>query len=241
MLGPAKPRRLDQPIGVTLDDLVPQSNFYRHVEAKLDLSFVRAWARDLYGERRPSIDPVVFIKLQLAMFFEGIRSKRQLIETARLNLAHRWYQGYALDEALSDHSSPTRIRQRLGIDIFKRVVDLSPEAGLFCGRDSGPGGFPPQGVYFLNPPPQLDRCRTGVNQSLGPAATRRSRRMPLRVDCDAFVLIAAMNPCPCGYSGDPRRACTCAPGAIGRYRSGGQVGCSRNLSTLRCGLLLVAE
>jgi magnesium chelatase family protein len=27
-----------------------------------------------------------------------------------------------------------------------------------------------------------------------------------------------MNPCPCGYSGDPRRACSCAPGAIGRYQ-----------------------
>jgi hypothetical protein len=39
-----------------------------------------------------------------------------------------------------------------------------------------------------------------------------------RVDCDAFVLIAAMNPCPCGYYGDPRRACSCAPGAISRYQ-----------------------
>src|SRR5215204_4080999 len=38
------------------------------------------------------------------------------------------------------------------------------------------------------------------------------------VDCDAFVLIAAMNPCPCGYYGDPRRACSRAPGAIGRYQ-----------------------
>ena len=52
-----------------------------------------------YAERgRPSIDPVVFFKLQLVMFFEGIRSERQLIETASLNLAHRWYLGYALDE-----------------------------------------------------------------------------------------------------------------------------------------------
>ena len=33
-----------------------------------------------------------------------------------------------------------------------------------------------------------------------------------------FTLIAAMNPCPCGYYGDPRRACSCAPGAIGRYQ-----------------------
>src|SRR5215210_93797 len=36
----------------------------------------------------------------------------------------------------------------------------------------------------------------------------------LGVACDPFALTAAMNPCPCGYVGDPRRACTCALGAI---------------------------
>jgi hypothetical protein len=42
------------------------------LEAKLDLGFVREWRQKLYAERgRPSIDPVVFFKLQLVMFFEG--------------------------------------------------------------------------------------------------------------------------------------------------------------------------
>jgi transposase len=105
MLGPPKPRRLDEPIAVSLEDLVPADHFYRHLEAALDLDFVRGWARELYAERgRPSIDPVVFFKLQLVMFFEGIRSERKLIETASLNLAHRWYLGYALDETLPHHS-----------------------------------------------------------------------------------------------------------------------------------------
>ena len=72
MLGSAEPRRLDQPIAVSLEDLVPQDHFYRHLEAKLDLGFVREWAQDLYAERgRPSIDPVVFFKLQLVLFVEG--------------------------------------------------------------------------------------------------------------------------------------------------------------------------
>jgi transposase len=140
MLGPPKPRRLDQPIAVSLEDLVPRDHFYRHLEAKLDLSFVRDWVNELYAERgRPSIDPVVFFKLQLIMFFEGIRSERQLTQTASLNLAHRWYLGYALDEELPDHSSLTRIRQRLGVDVFQRffekVVDLCQEAGLVWGRE----------------------------------------------------------------------------------------------------------
>src|SRR5215211_2998546 len=140
MLGPSKPRRLDQPIAVSLEELVPANHFYRHLEAQLDLSFVRDWARELYAERgRPSVDPVVFFKLQLVMFFEGIRSERKLIETASLNLAHRWYLGYALDEELPDHSSLTRIRQRLGVAtferFFERIVDLGQEAGLVWGRE----------------------------------------------------------------------------------------------------------
>jgi len=140
MLGPPKPRRLHEPIAASLEELVPQNHFYRHVEAQLDLSFVREWTRELYAERgRPSIDPVVFFKLQLVMLFEGIRSERQLIATYSLNLAHRWYLGYALDEALPDHSCLTRIRQRLGLDVFQRffeqVVDLCQEAALVWGQE----------------------------------------------------------------------------------------------------------
>ncbi len=64
MLGPPKPRRLAAPIAVSLESLVPQGNFYRHLEAKLDLGFVREWVRDLYAEGgHPSVDPVVFFKL----------------------------------------------------------------------------------------------------------------------------------------------------------------------------------
>src|ERR687896_503251 len=140
MLGPPKPRRLGEPIAVSLEELMPPSNFYRHLEAKLDLNFVRDWTRELYAERgRPNIDPVVFFKLQLVMFFEGIRSERKLIATASLNLVHRLYLGYALDEPLPDHSSLTRIRQRLGVEIFQRffdkIVDLCQEAGLVWGRE----------------------------------------------------------------------------------------------------------
>ena len=140
MLSPAKSRCLDAPITVSLEELVPADNVYRHLEAKLDLGFVREWSRELYAERgRPSIDPVIFFKLQLVMFFEGIRSERQLIEIASLNLAHRWYLGYVLDEELPDHSSLTRIRQRLGVEIFQRfferIVDLCHEVGLVWGHE----------------------------------------------------------------------------------------------------------
>ena len=69
--------------GLTLEDLVPADHFYRHLERSLDLSFVRDLVRDCYASGgRSSVDPVVFFKLQLVMFFEGIRSERQLLEHA---------------------------------------------------------------------------------------------------------------------------------------------------------------
>src|SRR6187200_671072 len=140
MLGPPKPRRLDQPIAVSLEALVPADHFYRHLEAKLDLSFVREWARELYAERgRPSIDPVIFFKLQLIMFFEGLRSERQLLRVAADRLSLRWYLGYDLTEALPDHSSLTRIRQRYGLAIFRRffeaIVEQCRKAGLVWGKE----------------------------------------------------------------------------------------------------------
>ncbi|MDQ3870283.1 MAG: transposase [Chloroflexota bacterium] len=134
------PPRHPDAAGGSPEALGPPDHFYRHLEAKLDLSFVREWVKGCYAERgRPGIDPVVFFKLQLVMFFDGIRSERRLIDAASLNLAHRWYLGYRLDEPLPDHSSLTRIRQRLGVDIFARffarVVDLCQEAGLVWGRE----------------------------------------------------------------------------------------------------------
>src|SRR5919112_2388316 len=141
MLGPAKPRRLDQPIAVSLEDLVPPDHVYRHLEATLDLSFVRDWTRELYAERgRPSIDPVVFFKLYLVMVFEGIRSERQLLAVAADRLSVRWYLGYGLDEALPDAAGFTRIRQRLGVAVFRRffeyVDDLCQKAGLVWGKEA---------------------------------------------------------------------------------------------------------
>jgi hypothetical protein len=61
---------------------------------------------------------VVFLKLQLIMFFEGFRSERQLMDQVHLNLAYRWYPGYGLDEPVPNHSTPSKIRDRQGLSVF---------------------------------------------------------------------------------------------------------------------------
>ena len=127
-------------VNVSLEELVPQDHFYRHLERTLDLSFVREFVHETYaGGGRPSIDPVVFFKLQLVMFFEGIRSERLLMRHADDRLSVRWYLGYDLDEPLPDHSSLTRIRTRYGVEMFRRffeaIVDQCQQAGLVWGKE----------------------------------------------------------------------------------------------------------
>jgi transposase len=127
-------------VNVSLEDLVPADHFYRHLDRKLDLSFVREFVHETYaGGGRPSIDPVVFFKLQLVMFFEGIRSERQLMRHAADRLSVMWYLGYDLNESLPDHSSLTRIRTRYGVEVFRRffeqIVEQCQQAGLVWGRE----------------------------------------------------------------------------------------------------------
>ena len=128
------------PHHLSLEDLVPEDNFYCRLQARLDLSFVKELVGPLYAEGgRPSVDPVVFFKLQLVMFFEDIRSERQLMGVVADRLSLRWYLGYDLHEPLPDHSSLTRIRERYGLSVFRRfferIVQMCAEAGLVWGEE----------------------------------------------------------------------------------------------------------
>lgn len=139
MMG-TKLRTFAPQIEMSLEELVPQENFYRHLERQLDLSFVRDFVGEKYTQAgRPSIDPIVFFKLQLVLFFEGIRSERELIRQGSDRLSVRWYLGYDLGEPLPDHSSLTRIRTRYGLDVFRRffdeIVRQCQQAKLVWGKE----------------------------------------------------------------------------------------------------------
>ncbi len=75
------------------------------------------------------------------------------------------------------------------------------------------------GVLFLDELPEFDRrVLESLREPLETGQVTIARtggrlELPAR-----FQLVAAMNPCPCGYQGDPRHACRCAPGRVQRYR-----------------------
>ena len=91
MMGTKERNLQPLPENISLEDLVPDDNFYRCLQAKLDLSFVRDLVEDLYAASgRPTVDPEVFFRLQLVMFDEGIRSERELMGIVSDRLSVRW-------------------------------------------------------------------------------------------------------------------------------------------------------
>ncbi len=153
----------------SLETLVPADHFYRDLNAKLDLAFVRDLVRGTHKEGgRPSVDPIVFFKLQLMMLFEGLRSERELVRVAADRLSVRWYLGYDLDEELPDHSSLTRIRKRYGLATFRRFFR--------CDRPAVPSSWAGLGQRAVL------RCHSGERQPIDPVhrATLRGRGTPRR-------------------------------------------------------------
>ena len=90
---------------------------------------------------RPGIDPVIYFKMLMVGFFEGIESERQIAARCADSLSLRGFLGYRLDEATPDHSSMSVIRQRLGSVCFEQVFALVlgalREYGLLKGRHLG--------------------------------------------------------------------------------------------------------
>ena len=89
------------------------------------------------------------------------------------------------------------------------------------GSDPRPGelSLAHHGVLFLDEFPEFRRdALETLREPLEEGIVRVTRASGSRSFPARFVLAAAMNPCPCGYLGDARRACACSPGDVARYR-----------------------
>jgi transposase len=108
-----------------IEQMIPKNHLLRKIDKSLNLSFVRKLTAHLYCENngRPSVDPETYFRMQLIAYFYGIDSDRRLCEEVTFNLAYRWYCKFSLQDEVPDHSSMTRIRDRLGEETFKKVFE----------------------------------------------------------------------------------------------------------------------
>jgi magnesium chelatase family protein len=99
---------------------------------------------------------------------------------------------------------------------------ISDVALIGGGQTPRPGevSLAHHGILFLDELPEFKRNVLEVlRQPLENAVVTVSRAVATVTYPSQFVLVAAMNPCPCGYFGDSRHQCTCSPNMINRYRS----------------------
>src|SRR6201984_1027215 len=124
-----------------LDEAVPEDHAVREIAAVLDLSWAHSELASYYPEiGRPSIDPVLMIRMLIVGYVFGIRSERGLCREGQVNLAYRWFCGLSIEDKVPDHSAFSRARnERFGNSnvfrcVFERIVGTCIAAGLVGGE-----------------------------------------------------------------------------------------------------------
>ena len=125
-----------------LDEVVPDDHLVREIAAVLDLSWVRAELASHYSPLgRPSIDPVLMIRMLIVGYVFAIRSERLLCREVQVNLAYRWFCGLSIEDKIPDHSAFSRARNERfrDSDIFRHVFERVVEACIAVGLVGGEG------------------------------------------------------------------------------------------------------
>jgi transposase len=125
-----------------LDDVVPRDHRVREIASVLDLSWVHGELAPYYSNLgRPSIDPVLMIRMLILGYVFAIRSERLLCREVQVNLAYRWFCGLSIEDKIPDHSAFSRARNErfCDSDIFRRVFERVVEACIAAGLVGGEG------------------------------------------------------------------------------------------------------
>jgi transposase len=124
-----------------LDKVVPPDHLVRQIDTVLDLSWVHKELAPYYSHTgRPSIDPVLMIRMLIVGYVFAIRSERQLCSEVQVNLAYRWFCKLGIEDDIPDHSVFSRARHERFREsdalrkVFEDVVAKCIAAGLVGGE-----------------------------------------------------------------------------------------------------------
>jgi transposase len=109
-----------------LDEVVPPDHLVRQIDGVLDLSWVHKELASYYSHTgRPSIDPVLMIRMLLVGYVFALRSERRLCSEVRVNLAYRWFCKLSVEDQIPDHSVFSRARHERfrESDVLRRVFE----------------------------------------------------------------------------------------------------------------------
>jgi len=125
-----------------LDEAVPDDHLVRKIDTVLDLSWVYAELSPHYPTLgRPSVDPVLMIRMLIIGYVFALRSERLLCREVQVNFAYRWFCQLGIEHKIPDHSAFSRARNERFRDsgIFRRVFERVVEACIAAGLVGGEG------------------------------------------------------------------------------------------------------
>src|SRR6516165_962545 len=94
-----------------LDKVVPPDHLVRQIDNVIDLSWVHQELTPYYSDTgRPSIDPVLMIRMLIVGYVFAIRSERRICAEVQVNLAYRWFCKLGIEDRIPDHSVFCRAR-----------------------------------------------------------------------------------------------------------------------------------
>ncbi len=88
-------KKREQMIMFCMEDMVPQNHILRLIDKAIDWTFIYDLVEKKYclENGRPSMDPVMLIKIPFIQYLNGIKSMRQTIREIEVNVAYRWFLG----------------------------------------------------------------------------------------------------------------------------------------------------
>ena len=124
-----------------LDKVVPPDHLVGQIDSVLDLDWVHKELTPYYSHTgRPSIDPVLMIRMLIVGYVFAIRSERQLCSEVQVNLAYRWFCKLGIEDGVPNHSVFSRARHERFREsdalrrVFEGVVAKCIAAGLVGGE-----------------------------------------------------------------------------------------------------------
>lgn len=121
---------------LAIDDLVPENHLLRDIERSISFDFIYDLVQDKYcnNNGRPSIDPVMLIKIPLIQYLYGIKSMRQTIKDIEVNVAYRWFLGLDLTDKVPHFTTfgKNYTRRFEGTDLFEQIFSKILEECINC-------------------------------------------------------------------------------------------------------------
>ena len=123
---------------VNLARRIPADHPLRKLRETLKLDFVREEVAGCYGRKgNVSVDPVIVMKMMLLLFWDNVRSERELMRIIPLRIDYLWFLGYNLEDEIPNHSVLSKARRRWGAEVFARLFRQSVQQCLEAGLIEG--------------------------------------------------------------------------------------------------------